>query len=208
MSTRLGLRSILSYALILSVLAGCGSPGSVQPTNTPVPIGGGGGNSGGADPGNSNNNPNPNIPNSNPTLQETQTPTITPTPEDSGGPNSVRQTETLGKETLGTPLGGVCVNRPWQVPVDTPQVSFQFIFGPYSSHPGSGGNTFGYAYNIPSAGESHDAHGTYNLSPNKDGSTKVTIRASDHVVFHGFDGPIPIRYSFDLVPILGNGTCQ
>lgn len=212
MNTRFGLRSIFSYAVILLFVLGCGSLGSVQPTNTPLSPGGGGGNggsnSGGADSGNSNNNPNPKNPIPLPTLQETETPTITPTPEDSAGPNSVRQTMTAGKETLGTPPGGICVNRPWQVPVDTPQVSFQFLFGPYSNHPGSGGNTFGYAYNISSAGESHDASGTYTLSSNKDGSTKVTMRGRDHVVFKGFDGPIPVRYSFDLVPIVGNATCQ
>jgi hypothetical protein len=214
MSTRLGLWRILGLVLILLALLGCASLGSIQPTNTPVSPGSGSGNSSGdgsgTGSGDSNNNPNPNNPISISTLQATSTPEATPTDltDIFPGPYTVRQTMTLGKEKLGTPAGGVCVNAAWQVPVDTPQVSFAFVFGPYSVPPGSTGNTFGYAYNIPSAGESHEAQGSYTLSPNKDRSMKVSLTARDHVVFKGFDGVMPVQYSFDLVPIGGDATCN
>jgi hypothetical protein len=58
-----------------------------------------------------------------------------------------------------------------------------------------------YAYSIPRAGESHDAHGTYTLSlAAPDGTLLLSMAVRDHVVFKGFDGTIPLNYSFDLVP--------
>ncbi len=201
----------LSLVLALFVILGCASMGAIQPTDTPAVPGSGGENggagSGGAGSGNSIQNPNSKNPLPINTLEVTTTPTVTPTPDAFAGPFSVRQTMTLGKEHLGSPPGGICVNTPWQVPADTPKVSFVFNFAPYSALPGATGNTVGYTYNIASAGESHQAQGSYTLSPNEDGSTRVSLKIRDHVVFKGFDGNIPVRYSFDLVPIHGNSFC-
>ena len=103
---------------------------------------------------------------------------------------------------------GVCLDSIWRVPANTPKVSMLFVFDPHGvSSSGRAGNTFGYAYQIPSAGESHHAAGTYTLTPNPDGSLKVSITASDHVTFKGFDGNMPVHYEFDLVPMGGEATC-
>lgn len=213
MNTRVGLWRMISLVLILLTMLGCGSFGSIQPTSTPVSLENSNGNSNsngsGTGSGASNNNPNSNNPDLVPPPQIESTLQVTPTElaDILAGPYTIRQTETLGKEKLGTPPGGVCVYHPWQVPVDTPDVSFVFVFGAYAAQRGSASSPFGYAYNIPKAGESHLAQGTYILSPSKDGSVKVSITESDHVVFKGFDGNIPGRYHFDLVPIGGSAAC-
>ncbi len=138
----------------------------------------------------------------------TQTPTMTPTPSptptltatptpvpQSGGPYIVEQTETLGGEKIS---GQVCrLTQPFGVTSVTPKVSFVFVFVPSAADHGK----VTYSYSIPSAGESHDAAGTYTIRPIA-GTNKLllSLTVSDHVVFHGFDGHIPLAYQFGLVP--------
>jgi hypothetical protein len=107
----------------------------------------------------------------------------------------VKQIETLGGETIS---GVVCsLLLPFSVNSVTPRVSFVFVFAPRDT--GHGQVT--YAYFIPSAGESHDAKGNYTISPaSADGTLLLSLAVSDHVVFKGFDGNIPLQYKFDLVP--------
>ena len=131
-----------------------------------------------------------------PTTTPTQTPTPTPTPPlPSAGPYVVKQIETLGGETIS---GVVCsVSLPFSVNSVTPKVSFVFVFTPLDAQHGK----VIYRYSIPSAGESHDATGTYTISPaSPDGTLLLSFVVSDHVVFKGFDGNIPARDKFDLVP--------
>jgi hypothetical protein len=95
----------------------------------------------------------------------------------------------------------VCTtSKPFTVNAKTSKVAWVFLFVPRSSAAGQ----VSYAYSIPSAGESHSASGTYNVSgPADDGSLHVSLKVSDHVVFKGFDGNIPLQYKFDLVPSAG-----
>ena len=119
-----------------------------------------------------------------------------PPPSPSGGPYVVKQVETLGGEVLS---GYACkVTQPFNVTSATPRVTFVFNFAPLD---GQHGNVT-YRYSIPSAGEMHDAAGTYTLSPlDTDGTLQLSLVVSDHVVFKGFDGNIPNRYKFNLVPV-------
>lgn len=126
-------------------------------------------------------------------------PTPTPSPE---GPSvhayTVKQIETLGGESIS---GTVCnITKPFTVTATTPKVTFAFLFVPRRPLGGS----VSYSYSIPSAGESHTAAGTYVMTESKDGTLLVSLVVSDHVTFKGFDGNIPNRYKFDLVP---SGTC-
>ena len=107
----------------------------------------------------------------------------------------VKQIETLGGEVIS---GVVCsLKLPFNVNSVTPRVSFVFVFAPLDLKHGQAT----YAYSIPSAGESHDAKGNYTISPaDTDGTLLLSLAVSDHVVFKGFDGNIPVRYKFDLVP--------
>lgn len=127
----------------------------------------------------------------------TDTPTNTPvTPQVAQGPYVVKQTETLGNETLS---GAVCkLTEPFSVNATTPKVAFTFVFAPQAADHGR----LTYAYSIPSAGETHDATGTYTIQPagTADGTLVLSMTVSDHVTFKGFDGNIPLRYKFDLVP--------
>jgi len=118
----------------------------------------------------------------------------------STGPFTVKQTESLGGETLS---GSVCdVTKPFAVLAATKRVAWTFKFTPNSATSGA----VGYTYSIPSAGESHNATGTYRLSqPAPDGTLVLSLAVSDRVVFKGFDGPIPLRYKFSLVPSV---SCQ
>ncbi|HVP21760.1 MAG TPA: hypothetical protein VMS73_07855 [Anaerolineaceae bacterium] len=111
------------------------------------------------------------------------------------GPYVVKQIETLGGEVIS---GVVCsLTQPFSVLSVTPHVTFTFYFAPQD--PAKGKVT--YKYSIPSAGEAHDAAGTYSLSPvGTDGTLQLSLVVSDHVVFKGFDGNIPNRYKFNLVP--------
>ena len=131
-----------------------------------------------------------------PTTTPTQTPTPTPTPPlPSAGPYVVKQIETLGGETIS---GVVCsASLPFSVNSVTPRVSFVFGFAPQDAQHGQ----VTYKYSIPSAGESHAATGNYTIGPaDKDGTLHLSLSVSDHVIFKGFDGNIPLRYKFDLVP--------
>ena len=108
----------------------------------------------------------------------------------------VQQIETLGKESIA---GIVCsTSLPFSVSATSPHVAWVFNFFPNM--------TWNYAYSIPSAGESHDASGNYAISPpDSSGVLLLTMKGSDHVVFKGFDGKIPVQYKFNLVP--ASATC-
>src|SRR5439155_160620 len=81
--------------------------------------------------------------------------------------------------------------------IATPTGTSGFVFIPQDAVHG----VVTYAYSIPSAGETHDAKGTYTISPPRpDGTLTLSLSVSDHVVFRGFDGHIPLNYRFDLVP--------
>ena len=116
----------------------------------------------------------------------------------SGGPYVVKQIETLGGEVIS---GTVCsLTQPFSVLSATPHVTFTFNFVPQDVQRGK----VTYTYDISSAGEAHDAAGTYTLSPvGTDGTLQLSLTVSDHVVFKGFDGNILNRYKLNLVP---NGT--
>lgn len=107
----------------------------------------------------------------------------------------IRQVETLGGEQVS---GFVCLTTaPFVAHMVTPKVTFDIAFVPRSPSAGS----WSYAYSIPSAGESHDASGTYTIAaPDQTGTRRLAFTGSDHVVFKGFDGNFPQRYKFDLVP--------
>jgi hypothetical protein len=111
------------------------------------------------------------------------------------GPYAVKQIETLGGEKIS---GTVCsTSAPFVVAAATSKVAWTFGFLPTDADKGK----VSYAYNIPSAGESHAASGTYTIAqPGADGTRRLSLQVSDHVVFKGFDGNIPLRYKFDLVP--------
>jgi hypothetical protein len=112
------------------------------------------------------------------------------------GAYTVKQIETLGGESIN---GLVCdIRRPFTVNAATSKAAWAFLFTPT----GNGGTgTVSYAYSIPSAGESHVATGTYTVTDSdQTGTRHVELSVSDHVVFKGFDGNIPVQYKFDLVP--------
>ena len=116
-------------------------------------------------------------------------------------PYLVKQIETLGGEVIS---GVVCsLTKPFSVLSVTPHVTFSFYFVPQNTQKG----TVSYAYTIASAGESHDATGTYAINQvQDDGTLQLSMSVSDHVVFKGFDGNIPNQYKFNLEPS-GNTTC-
>jgi len=128
--------------------------------------------------------------------------TATPLPDLFAGPYVVQQVETLGGEAIS---GVVCsLTQPFAVESVTPNVTFTFNFFPLDAQHGK----VTYAYSISKAGESHDASGTYSLNPvDKGGTQQLSLSVSDHVVFKGFDGNIPNRYKFNLVPS-ANTPCR
>ena len=188
------LRAItLSLILIIAISCVSLSPQSLSPTMTPGADGvsggsggGGGVNGGGVNGGGGSGSDNP----GNPPLAETPEPT-----PGTSGPYIVKQTESLGGETIS---GQVCnVNDPFTVNNVSPKITFNMDFAPESADHG----TLAYAYSFPSLGESHDATGTYTLrQADADGTLLLSMSVSDHVVFNGFDGIIPTHYQFDLVP--------
>ena len=123
--------------------------------------------------------------------------TATPTqlPDVYYGPYLVKQIETLGGESIS---GFVCsLTQPFSVLSTTPKVAFTFVFVPQDAQRGK----VTYTYSIPKAGESHNAAGTYTLALiDKVGTQQLSLGVADHVVFKGFDGNIPLRYKFNLVP--------
>ena len=55
--------------------------------------------------------------------------------------------------------------------------------------------------------ETHDAKGAYTLARSATaGALTLTMVFSDHVVFKGFDGNLPLHYHFDRVPS-GEPSC-
>ena len=127
----------------------------------------------------------------------TEPPTTVPSPSYYGS-YSVKQIVSLGGETIS---GTVCdVRQPFQVGAVAPRAVWSFMFVPDGAQDGHAG-ALSYAYEIPSAGESHAATGTYTISDSgPDGVRHVALKVSDHGVFKGFDGNIPASYNFDLVP--------
>jgi hypothetical protein len=196
----------------------CALPGTAsrttKPTATPtqngpvLPVSSGGsngGNNGGNNGGTGNNGGNnggkgSNSGNNGDTGGNVDSPTELPSIN--FGPYVVKQIETLGGESIS---GSVCsLTQPFGVLSNTPHVAFTFNFVPQDAQHG----TVSYTYSIPKAGESHDAAGTYSLIPvDKVGTLQLSLSVSDHVVFKGFDGNIPNKYKFNLVPS-DNTTCQ
>ena len=217
--------SVIGFIALIAALLACTLPGAThQPTATLPPLadkkatplilastatatptpglslggstGGTGGNNGGSNGGsngggNGGNNGGGNGGNTGGSSSESPT----QLPETYAGPYAVKQIESLGGEVIS---GFVCsLTQPFGVLSATPHVTFTFVFVPQNAQKGN----VSYSYSIPSAGESHDASGTYSLSPvDKSGTLQVSLSVSDHVVFKGFDGKMPERYMFDLVP--------
>jgi len=117
------------------------------------------------------------------------------------GPYHAVKVMNLGGETLD---GTVCaINQPFVVSMATPKITFDIQFVPTDKTQG----TWTYAYNFADLGETHNASGSYTISvPAGDGTRSLTIDGSDHVVFHGFDGSIPMHYVIGLSPS-AEATC-
>ena len=107
----------------------------------------------------------------------------------------VKQIRSVGGEAIS---GVVCsTSKQFIVTFTTPKVTFNTLYNPQDATHGK----LGYSYSIPSAGESHDATGDYTISPvGTDGTLLLSEKVRDHVVFKGFDGIMPLNYSFNLVP--------
>lgn len=200
---------VCGLALVVGLLiaAGCGSSTGAKATTTTG--GAGAATGGGASPGGNGGggaaasqspatSVRPGTTQSVPTTEPETTTSLLDTPN--RGPYTVKQVESLGGEKIS---GLVCnVGQPFIVSASTSRVSWQFVFVPKDENAGA----VSYAYNIPSAGESHSANGSYTVSAaDKNGTRTVNLKVSDHVVFHGFDGNIPVAYKFDLVPV--STTC-
>ncbi len=191
--------------LVLALAAACALPGQMTATPTPTPTGavalpgipsvGGSGNAGGGIGGGSsagNGGSQGGNGSGNPANPPAPTPENTP---DTAVFYDVKQVVTLGGETIS---GMVCSTlNPFSVLSVTPNVTFTFNFVPSSVDKG----TWTYAYTLSKAGESHDASGNYTISrPDSNGTLHLSMSGKDHVVFKGFDGNLPSRYRFDLVP--------
>ena len=205
---------VITLSLILITMLSCALTPTVTPTPTPGQTpsltpnasgggtnGGTGGNSSGGGNGGGNGSGGNGGSGGTNNTAETLAPTPGLTPDVATGPYVVKQIETLGHESIS---GVVCkVTQPFGVNASAPEVSWVFGFAPLGSDHGN----WTYAYSIPKAGESHDAKGAYTLAQaSSDGTLRLTMTGSDHVVFKGFDGSIPVRYKFDLVPS-PNTTC-
>lgn len=178
----------LEQLVTLSSAAGTATPTAGLPVGGGGSTGGAGASGGGDGTGGSNGGTGGNNGGSNDG-------TPTRLPNTNTGPFVVKQIETLGGEVIS---GFVCsLTQPFSVLSVTPHVTFTFGFVPQNAQQGK----VTYAYSIPSAGESHDAAGTYSLSNiDKQGTLQLSLTVSDHVVFKGFDGNIPNHYKFNLVP--------
>ena len=203
--TRRGFGARLAcVAAALMVLNACGSSNTATTTTTTtdaVASSASGAGSGGQGAGGAGSAPSslPPVTTAPPTTPPptTEPPTTVPSPTYYGS-YSVKQIVSLGGETIS---GSVCdVRQPFQVGAVAPRAAWSFMFVPDGAQDGHTG-ALSYAYEIPSAGESHVATGTYTLSDSDpDGIRHVALKVSDHVVFKGFDGNIPVSYNFDLVP--------
>jgi hypothetical protein len=222
--------SVIALVVLILVTMACALPGATpqapQPTATAtaglsatlsspagtatptagLPVGGGNGGTGGSDGGSNGgtggNNGGTGSNNGGSNGNEDSGGSPTQLPDTYIGPYVVKQIETLGGESIS---GIVCsVTKPFSVLSVTPRVTFTFYFVPQNA----GHGNVSYAYTIESAGESHDAKGTYTLSPvDKAGTLQLSMSVSDHVVFKGFDGNIPNRYKFNLVPSAETTSC-
>ncbi len=197
------LRLVIPLSLLVIATLSCGGL-PLTPTPTPtsgarqVPVvapqvvggSGGSGSGGGAGNGGGGGSGGGSVP-----ILSSPAPTPNPSPVPATGPYLVKQTETLGHESIS---GQVCSTvAPFFVTSVTPEATFTFNFVPAAADHG----TLTYAYSIPKAGESHSATGTYTISlARSDGTRTLSLRVSDHVVFKGFDGNLPVGYKFDLVP--------
>ncbi len=211
MSTQRRRGILISIIAIMAVTMACAlplaAPETGRPTETPTATGqavlpstGGGsgtGNSAGGSAGGSNSSGGNSGSGTGSANQggSAASPEPTQLVDFSGGPYTVKQIETLGGETIS---GTVCsTSKPFSVLSVTPHVTFTFNFVPLDAQHGS----VTYAYSIQSAGESHNAAGTYTLAGvDKAGTLQLSLTVSDHVVFKGFDGNIPNHYKFNLVP--------
>jgi hypothetical protein len=196
---------VLSLALILVLSCVSLPTGQSTPTATSNSPSNGIGGNGGSD-GNSNNGgngsggQNASTPVPTPLSTGSPTPSLTPTPTPfptpaQPGPYVVKQIRSVGGETIS---GEVCsTSQQFTVTFVTPKVTFTTLYNPQDATHGK----LAYAYSIASAGESHDATGDYTISPaGADGTLLLSEQVRDHVVFKGFDGIMPINYSFNLVP--------
>ena len=118
------------------------------------------------------------------------------------GPYHIVKVMNLGGETVD---GVVCgIDQPFVVHMQTRPATFDIKFEPADKAHGM----WTYAYDIPRAGESHNASGEYTVSPPAaDGSRSLTIDGKDFVTFKGFAGPMPMHYVFGLSPISGRSDC-
>ena len=201
MSTQPRIWSVIVGIALISVTLACVLP-SLAGTATPTPglpassssggIGSSNGGTGSSNGGTGSSNGGTGSSNGGTGDNNSESPTQPSLP--SAGPYVVKQIETLGGEVIS---GTVCsVTQPFYVNSVTPHATFIFNFAPLNVAQGN----VTYAYSIPSAGESHDAAGTYSLSPaDSDGTLHLSLSVSDHVVFKDFDGKFPLHYKFDLV---------
>lgn len=111
------------------------------------------------------------------------------------GPYRVVKVMDLGGETVD---GIACtLAEPFVVHMHTRKVDFDIKFEPMGTPHGA----WTYAYLLPSGPETHDAAGEYEVgAPAADGTRSLTIDGKDHVVFHGFNGPMPMHYVMQLAP--------
>ena len=201
---------VLTASLLMITMISCAILSPIQPSKhqilsaTPA-VAPGGGNSGGNSSGNNGGanaspTPVPTIPTPTITPLPTATPTLPATPAPQG-PYLVKQIRQVGDETIS---GEVCsTTRPFSVTISTPKITFNPVFVPADANHGS----LSYAYSFPSLGETHDAVGNYTLTnAGTDGTLLLSMTVSDHVVFKGFDGKMPIKYTFNLVPS-SNTSC-
>lgn len=191
----------LVLILIMLIASSCvsASSQSASATYTPTVMGGsgsnGGGSTGGGNSGGSNGGGAGDGGNGGSNGASTPMPTPILTPEIVTGPYTVEQIISLGGEKIS---GNICdTAQPFSVNVTAPKVPFVFGFIPNNANGGS----WAYAYNIASAGETHDASGSYTIGgEGVDGKRLLTMTGSDHVVFKGFNGKMPIIFKFNLVP--------
>jgi hypothetical protein len=198
---------MLAMVMILIATLACSIPSSGVQSSTPTPtaavgsvigiiggIGGGSGGSGSAGGGSGGGSGGSGGTGGSNAGASTPAPTPNPTPA-ARGPYVVSQIESLGGETVS---GTVCdVTQQFVVTSTSPKITFDITFSPQDAERGS----LAYAYSFPALGETHDATGSYTLSQaGADGTLLLTMTVSDHVVFKGFDGLIPINYKFNLVP--------
>jgi hypothetical protein len=205
MRNQQSLWKVLALSLFLMVVMSCVTLPPRKQTPSATPTSAGAGNSGGEIANTPNPTSNPtSIPTMAPTSYPTPVPTIAPTSNPTPspqGPYVVKQIRSAGGETIS---GEVCsITEVFDETFKAPAVTFITKFVPQNA---SAGN-LSYAYSLPKAGETHDATGTYTLSlAGADGTLLLSMKVSDHVVFKGFDGIMPVNYEFNLVPSM-NTSC-